>query len=108
MPYQLDFMFSQGAGYDDLLDRLQSNKRFVFFVHLADKIDKRTRKSKNKGWAKIEHKKYGGSIRLVKDSGRCRAEIRDDGTGEFTGAWMSWLIRNASDLIYGMNLQLAF
>jgi hypothetical protein len=107
MPAQIDFLFAQGAGYEDLVERIQSNPRFVFYVKKADRIDKRTRRAKVKGWAKIEHKRYEGAIWLDKSHGRCSAEIEGDETGEFTGSWVSWIIRNAPDLIYGLDLRFA-
>ncbi len=106
MAYQMDFLFARPDGYEELVERVESNPRFVFEVRQEDRIDKRTRKAKHRGWARIQHKKYNRTITLRKAGGGCEAELGGDATPEFTGAWISWLVRNAGDLIYGINLRL--
>jgi len=104
--FRVEFLFKAGAGYDELLSLLRSNPRFVFCVHSEDSIDKRTKKSKVKGWARIKHKQHHGEVKLAKDSGRCTGEITDRSPAmKLTGAWVSWLANNASELIYGVDVR---
>jgi hypothetical protein len=90
MEFQMDFLFKTGAGYDALVSLIQGNSRYVFFVSKQDKIDKRTKKSKETGWVEICHKQHDGSIKLSKDHGVCRATIDDQSGGmKLIGAWTS-------------------
>jgi len=106
MNFQIDFLFKNGAGYDDLLNLIQSNPKFVFEIWKQDKIDKRTTKAKEKGWVEISHKQHGGVIKLSKDLGVCCAFVSDQSGGlKLIGAWTSWLASNASHLISGLDLR---
>jgi hypothetical protein len=112
MDFEIDFLFKAGASYDDLVALIRSNPRFVFEVAKQDKIDKRTRKAKETGWAEIRHKQHNnshrGSIKLSKKSGVCRAAVRDEAGGmKLIGAWTSWLASNASELLSGLDVRFA-
>jgi hypothetical protein len=107
MDFELDFLFKTGAGYDDLVALIQGNPRYVFQVVQQDRIDKRTKKSRDSGWVRIGHKQHAGSIKLTKDHGVCRAVVRDDSGGlKLIGAWTSWVANNASELVSGLDLRI--
>jgi hypothetical protein len=110
--FEIDFLFKAGAGYDDLVNLIRSNPRFVFEVVKQDKIDKRTKVAKETGWVKVRHKQHKGShrgtIKLSKNLGVCRASVRDQSGGmKLIGAWTSWLASNASDLVSGLDVRIA-
>ncbi|HEY7330962.1 MAG TPA: hypothetical protein VH592_25215 [Gemmataceae bacterium] len=107
MDFQIDFLFKTGAGYDDLVNLIQGNPRYVFEILKQDKIDKRTKKSRESGWVQIGHKQHAGYIKLTKDNGVCRAAVHDDSGGlKLIGAWTSWMASNASHLISGLDLRI--
>jgi hypothetical protein len=108
MEFQVDIMFRTGASYDDLVRLIDANPKYVFYVSKQDKIDKRTKKAKEIGWAEIRHKNalHKGVIKLSKSQGVCRALVRDQSGGlKLIGAWTSWLFSNGSDLISGLDLR---
>lgn len=108
MDFQIDFLFKAGACYDDLVNLIKGNPRYVFEVLKQDKTDKRTRKAKDTGWVLIGHKRHSGVIKLSKNCGVCRAEVRDESGGlKLIGAWTSWLATNASLLISGLDIRFA-
>jgi hypothetical protein len=82
MDFQIDFIFRTGAGYDDLVALIQANPRYVFEIWTQDKIDKRTTKSKDRGWVEIKHKQHSGVIKLSKSHGVCRASVTDESGGK--------------------------
>lgn len=107
MRFHIDILFVGGAGYDELVARIEANPRYVFSVARQDHTDKRTRRAHLRGWAEIRHKQHAGSIRLVKNRGVCRAEVDDESGGlKLIGAWTSWLASNAADLIHGLDIRL--
>jgi hypothetical protein len=106
MELYMEFLFRGGAGYDELVERIKSNPKFAFTVAAQARVDKRTTKAKLKGWTKLAHKGYQGQVKLVKDQGYCRSEIHDEAGGKLLGAWTSWIARNASDLVCGMDLRI--
>jgi hypothetical protein len=76
-------------------------------VSKQDKIDKRTKKSKETGWVELGHKQHDGVIKRSKDRGVCRAAISDQSGGmKLIGAWTSWLASNASEMISGIDLRI--
>ncbi len=90
-----DLVFVQKKGLEDLIDRLRANPRFVFQIH--------RRKRGSEGWAIWRHKQqvsHRGDVKLFQSGGKFWGQIQDRSNGQLTGAFMSWLIRNASDLIY--------
>lgn len=104
--FHVDYMFRAGKSYDDLLDLIRSNPRYVFFIHAECRRDKRTKKARLKGWAKIHHKKHEGEVKLIKERGRCFTEIDDmSGGHQLLGAWLAWLASNAADLVYGVDVR---
>lgn len=106
--FRMDFLFKAGKGYEDLLDLVRSNPRFVFSVHREDTTDKRRRLARVKGWARLRHDRYRhkGEVKLVKDHGRCFAEITDNSGGlQVVGAWVSWLASNAGDIVHGVDIR---
>ena len=106
MDFEIDFLFKNGAGYDDLLALIRANPRYVFEVSKQDKFDKRTKKARDKGWVEIRHKQHIGVIKLSKSDGVCRASVSDQSGGlKLIGAWTSWLASNASQLISGLDLR---
>jgi hypothetical protein len=106
MNFQIDFIFRTAASYDDLVALIQGNPRYVFEISKQDAIDKRTRKSKDKGWVEIRHKQHAGLIKLFKHAGVCRASLSDQSGGlKLIGAWVSWLGSNASGLISGLDVR---
>lgn len=106
MDFQIDFMFKAGAGYDELVALIHANPRYVFEIWKQDKIDKRTTKSKEKGWVEIRHKQHSGVIKLSKTFGVCHASVSDQSGGlKLIGAWTSWLGSNAAHLISGIDLR---
>ncbi len=106
MNFKIDFLFRTGASYDEIVSRMLSNPRYVFQISKQDKIDKRTKKSRDTGWVEIRHKQHKGFIKLSKDAGVCRALVSDKSGGrKLIGAWVSWLSSNASDLIAGMDVR---
>ncbi|MDR4494431.1 MAG: hypothetical protein AB7P17_15925 [Nitrospirales bacterium] len=106
MDFQVDFIFRSGAGYDDLVALIQANPRYVFGIWKQDKIDKRTTKSRDRGWVEIKHKQHSGVIKLSKRHGVCRASITDTSGGlKLIGPWTSWLGSNAPHLISGLDLR---
>jgi hypothetical protein len=108
MNFQIDFLFRSGAGYDDLIELIQGNPRYVFTISKQDRIDKRTKKAKEKGWVELSHKQYKeGVIKLFKNQGICRASVTDDSGGlRLIGAWISWLASNASELLAGLDVRI--
>jgi hypothetical protein len=103
MQVKMDMLFRSEAGYDQLVERLQSNPKFVFEVAGQDRRDKRTRESKTIGWVKLEHKKMNGAAVLHKRAGVCWCVVNDKAEGRLLGAWISWLARNATDLLWGLD-----
>jgi hypothetical protein len=96
-----DLVFVQGKGLDDLNDRLRDNPRFVFW------IDKRKRGKE--GWALWRHKQtvtHKGDVKLIQSGGKFRGQIKDRSNGMLTGAFLGWILRNASDLIYRIEFRL--
>jgi hypothetical protein len=106
MEFEIDFLFKKGAGYDDLVGLVHSNPRYVFQVSRKNKVDKRTKKARDKGWVELTHKQHNGVVKLSKSLGVCRASVVDQSGGlKLIGAWTSWLASNASHLISGMDLR---
>jgi hypothetical protein len=110
MKFEIDFLFKTGAGYDQLLELIQSNPRYVFEIVKQDKIDKRTKKAKETGWVEVRHKQYNkshrGIIKISKNLGVCRTSVLDQSGGsKLIGAWTSWLASNASHLISGLDVR---
>jgi hypothetical protein len=101
MMVKMDLLFRSDAGYDQLVERLQSNPKFVFEVTGQDRRDKRTRKAKTTGWVKLEHKRMTGVVELRKHDGVLDCTVNDTAEGRLFGAWLSWLGRNATDLLWG-------
>ena len=92
--YKVDILFRSGKGYDELPGLIYGNPRYVFKVWKEDTTDKRTRKSRIKGWARLRHSRYWekGEVKLLKANGRCFAEITDETGGlQLVGSWVSWL-----------------
>lgn len=107
MDFEIEFLFKNGAGYDDLVSLIQANPRYVFKVSKQDKFDKRTKKARDQGWIELAHKQHSGVIKLSKRSGVCRASVADRSGGlKLIGAWISWLASNASHLMSGVDLRL--
>ena len=103
---QIEVLFRNGFGYDDLIAKMNSNSKFIFYVLKTDSTDKRTKKAKVKGWTKVAHKKYGGDITIRKDNGRCSVEIDDKSESQqLSGAWINWLRNQTQDLIFGMDIR---
>jgi hypothetical protein len=108
MDFQIDFLFRTGSGYDELVTLIQANPRYVFYISKQDKIDKRTKKAKERRWVEVSHKQHTGVIKLSKNLGICRASVNDQSGGlKLIGAWISWLASNASHLIAGLDLRMA-
>jgi hypothetical protein len=106
MRFEIDFLFKAGSGYDELVQLIGSNYRYVFEISKQDKIDKRTTKSKETGWTDVTHKRHAGVVKLKKNNGVCTAEIKDDSGGhQLIGSWTSWIASNASHMVSGMNLR---
>lgn len=106
--YRMDFLFKSGNGYEELVDLIRSNPRFVFRVHREDTTDKRRRLARVRGWVVLRHRRYGakGEVKVIKDHGRCFAEITDDtGSLQVVGSWVSWLASNASELVHGVDVR---
>ena len=105
---RLDMIFKHPNGLDELNDRLVSNPRFIFYLYKDTGRDKRTRLSRLKGRYIWRHKRqgYNGVIKLIKDNGRFWVEIDDQSAGLLTGAFISWIIRNANDLVAGIDMRL--
>ena len=107
MEFNIEFLFKNGAGYDDLVGLIQGNPRYVFKVSKQDKFDKRTKKAREKGWVELTHRQHRGVIKLSKSSGVCRASVGDQSGGlKLIGSWTSWLASNASHLMSGLDLRL--
>ena len=109
MKAKCDLLFTYGNGYDELVELIRGNTRFVFHVVDEAKLDRRRVTSRYKGWVKLAHKSQSkdGYVRLEKKSGRCLMHVVDKSAGQLTGAWLSWLMRNASDLVYGIDVRFA-
>lgn len=108
MTFHIDLIFKSGSSYDTLVALIEGNPRFIFAIKRQDKIDKRTKKSKETGWVEIKHanKSYKGVVKLTKNGGVCRATVNDQSGGlRLIGAWTSWLASNASDLISGVDVR---
>ena len=105
-----DLFFKEGKGYEDLITLIKSNpKKYTFLVNKIDKIDKRLRKSRNYGWTMLKHRneRFEGYVKIFKHDGECFCNINDNsGYGALTGAWLSWLVSNAYELIYGVDIRL--
>lgn len=93
-----DLFFVFGKGLDDLNELLESNVRFVFKIH--------RRKRGKDGWAVWRHSKHRGDVKLTKQGGTFRGRITDRSEGLLTGAFLSWIIRNAGDLIHGIDIRM--
>jgi hypothetical protein len=108
MDFEIDFLFRTGTGYDELVALIQANPRYVFYISKQDKIDKRTKKAKERGWVEVSHKQHTGVIKLSKKLGVWRASVNDQSGGlKLIGAWISWLASNASHLLAGLDLRMA-
>lgn len=107
MQVKMDMLFRSEAGYDKLVEHLQSNPKFVFEVAGQDRRDRRTRKAKTTGWVRLEHKRMNGAVTLHKHDGACWCIIDDEAEGRLLGAWVSWLARNATDLLWGCDSRFA-
>jgi hypothetical protein len=108
MDFQIDFLFRVGAGYDQLIERMrlvQKSPHSVFTISNEAKVDKRFKKAKEIGWVEISHKRYNGVIKLLKSLGVCRGFVDEQADGKFIGAWVSWLARNATDLMSGFDIR---
>ncbi len=103
----IDLIFKHPHCLDDLNERLGSNPRFIFYLHKDSGRDKRTRLARVKGRYVWRHKRkgYEGDIKLVKNEGVFWVDIADASDGLLTGAFFSWLQRNAADLIAGANVR---
>jgi len=100
-PVDCDLVFVQGKGLDDLNDLLRTNPRYVFQIV--------KRKRGREGWAVWQHKQQGshrGEVKLIQSGGKFRGEVRDRSNGMLTGAFLGWIIRNASDLVYRIELRM--
>ena len=107
MEFHVDFLFKAGAGYDELVSRIQANPRYVLYVFKQDKMDKRTKAAKLKGWVEIRHKQHAGVIKLVKRRGTCTASVKDESQAlQLIGALTSWVARNAGDLVSGLDIRI--
>jgi hypothetical protein len=104
MPHiHCDFTFFHGKGLNDLNKLLKSNSRFVFEIH-------KRHKGKKKNWVVWRHKQkrtHGGDVKLIEEGGIFWGEITDNSNGMLTGAFLGWIIRNARDLVYGINFRQA-
>ncbi|HBP90577.1 MAG TPA: hypothetical protein DD706_23145 [Nitrospiraceae bacterium] len=67
MEFHIDIIFRSGAGYDDLVGLIQANPRYVFGIWKQDKIDKRTMKSKDRGWVVLNASSKMESSNWVSD-----------------------------------------
>ncbi len=97
----LDFTFLHDKGLDDLTELLESNPRFVFAIH--------KRKRGKNGWTVWRHKQqrsHRGDVKPMKENGTFRGRIRDVSDGQLTGAFLSWLVRNAADLVYRVDVRI--
>jgi len=103
--FKLDFLFREGAGFDKLVALIESNPRYVFKITKREKIDKRKKRSKDEGWVEVTHENYKGKILLSKNNGVCKATVTDTDSSLLIGAWTSWLARNASGLISGLDIR---
>ncbi len=96
-----DLVFLQGKGLDDLNERLRGNPRFVFQIQ--------KRKRGKEGWALWRHKQevtHRGDVKLIQSGGKFTGRISDRSDGKLTGAFLGWLVRNASDLIYRVEFRM--
>ncbi len=90
-----DLVFIQGKGLDDLIELLKANPRYVFTLE--------KRKRGREGHALWRHKQQGshrGDVKLFQSGGKFWGQIRDHSNGMLTGAFLGWIVRNASELIY--------
>lgn len=93
-----DLFFVYGKGLDDLNALLESNVRFVFKIH--------RRKRGKDGWTVWRHSKHRGDVKLMKKEGTFRGRITDRAEGLLTGAFLSWIVRNAGGLIHGIDIRM--
>ena len=102
-----DILFIYQKGYYELVELIRSNPHYVFQVIGEAKLDRRRAKAKMMGWVKLKHKSPSkeGYVRLEKKKGRCLMEIVDKSNGQLTGSWISWLLRNASDMLVGVDMR---
>lgn len=102
----VDLTFRQGFSIDHLTDLLRSNPRYIFTCN----IPARKRKISRHGAKQITycwfHKKYDGEIKLKKRGGIFWAEINSENIGQLVGAFVSWLISNAKEMVYRIDIRL--
>jgi len=97
----LDLTFLHGKGLDDLTELLESNPRFVFTIH--------KRKRGKSGWTVWRHKQqksHRGDVKLMKGNGAFHGRIKDRSDGQLTGAFLSWIVRNAHQLVYRVDFRI--
>ena len=90
----LDLTFAHGSGLADLLKRLESMESSIFSIK-----KRRGGKSTKKLSAVWAHARYRGEVRLVQEDGVSSGQIVDKAQGQLTGAFNSWMVRNAKDLV---------
>ena len=58
-------------------------------------------------WRHKQQVTHRGDVKLFQSGGKFWGQIRDHSNGMLTGAFLGWIVRNASDLIYRIEFWLA-
>jgi hypothetical protein len=81
------------AGKDwTTIELLKANPRYVHFL-------RRQARPEDTPWRHKQQGTHRGDVKLFQSGGKFWGQIRDHSTA-FTGAFLGWIVRNASDLIY--------
>lgn len=105
---ELDINFKSGKDIEDLIRILNEMSQSTFIVTQEKKRDMRTKEGKEVAWFIWRHKQsnYGGKIRLGLEWGVSSINIDDESDGRLTGAFISWIIRNATNTVRSIYLKI--
>jgi len=102
----LDLVLNQGLSIDHLTDLLRSNPRYVFTCDLPAQRRKVPRHEASRITYRWIHKRYGGEVKLKKQDNTFWAEIVAENEGQLVGAFVSWLINNARQIVCRIDIRI--
>ena len=107
MPFMVHIHLRHGFAIEDLTDLLRKNPKYVF-TYEDTLLKLRRFRNKPKATYHWKHKQYGGPIRLKKREGVFWGEVPESkvrGPGQLLGAFVSWLLVNAPNMVYRLDVQ---